>query len=573
MYLRRCKRTRGENQHAYWALVESQRTAQGPRQRVVAYLGDIEEAERLGVKATAECATVRQGNLFGEPDPVPVRIDPDRVYVERARQFGGAWLGLELLDKLGLREFVEKTMPCGREEVPWSMMVFILVLARLLDASSELSIAEHFYSRSSLADLLGVPESKINDDRLYRALDALLPHKAELETYLTEKMGDLFGIEYDILLYDVTSTYFEGGAKLNEQAKLGYSRDHRPDCRQVCIALVVSRSGIPLGYEVFDGSRTDVTTVKEIVEMIEGRYGAADRIWVMDRGMISEDNLEFLKENGRRYILGTPKATLKKFEQELLSKDWQTIHEGLEVRLCPSPDGAETFILCRSEQRREKEKAIHSRFEKRIEAGLTSLADSCLKKKHLPGTVERQVGRLLGANSRAQSLFKVVVNKNEDGSAFIEWEKLKAWQEWAQLSEGCYLLRSNVKDWSAKDLWEAYIQLTQAEAAFRIQKSDLHIRPIWHQKKERVHAHILVCFLAYVLWKTLAQLCARAGLGDEPRKVLDEIKTIMMVDVVIPTIQGPVIRKRCIAKPEKHQALLLQMMKLTLPESLRIHEM
>jgi transposase len=394
-----------------------------------------------------------------------------------------------------------------------------------------------------------------------------------LETYLTEKMGDLFGIEYDILLYDVTSTYFEGGAKLNEQAKLGYSRDHRPDCRQVCIALVVSRSGIPLGYEVFDGSRTDVTTVKEIVEMIEGRYGAADRIWVMDRGMISEDNLEFLKENGRRYILGTPKATLKKFEQELLSKDWQTIHEGLEVRLCPSPDGAETFILCRSEQRREKEKAIHSRFEKRIEAGLTSLADSCLKKKHLPGTVERQVGRLLGANSRAQSLFKVVVNKNEDGSAFIEWEKLKAWQEWAQLSEGCYLLRSNVKDWSAKDLWEAYIQLTQAEAAFRIQKSDLHIRPIWHQKKERVHAHILVCFLAYVLWKTLAQLCSRAGLGDEPRKVLDEIKTIMMVDVVIPTIQGPVIRKRCIAKPEKHQALLLQMMKLTLPESLRIHEM
>jgi transposase len=573
MYLRRCKRSRGDKQHAYWALVESQRTAQGPRQRVVAYLGDIDEDERLGVKEVAEEKQVRQGSLFGDPVPVSVGIDPHRIFVERTRQFGGGWLGLELLDKLGLRELVQKIIPSGREEVPWPMMVFVLILARLLDPSSELAIAEHFYSRSALADLLGIPEGKINDDRLYRALDALLPHKEAVETHLKSKMGELFGIEYDLLLYDVTSTYFEGSCKNNNQAKLGYSRDHRPDCKQVCIALVVSRSGLPLGYEVFDGNRTDVTTVQDIVEIVESRYGKADRIWVMDRGMVSEENLEFLKEGGRRYILGTPKAALKKFEQELLSQDWETIHEGLDVRLCPSPDGTETYILCRSEQRREKEKAIHQRFEQRIEAGLIRLQQNCLKNKRQSGAIERQVGKLMGANSRAQSLFKVAVNKREDGGASVEWEKIKSWQDWAELSEGCYLLRSNVTDWSAKDLWEAYIQLTQAEAAFRVQKSDLRIRPIWHQKRERVHAHILVCFLAYVLWKTLGQLCSQAGLGDEPRKVLDEIKTIMMVDIVIPTNRGTIIRKRCIGKPEKHQAILLQKLKLTLPETLRIYEM
>jgi transposase len=453
------------------------------------------------------------------------------------------------------------------------MMVMTLILLRLCEPSSELRIAEHLYERSSLSDLLGIPQGKVNDDRLYRALDSLLPHKAELEKHLKERLGTLFNLEYDLLLYDVTSTYFEGECASNALAHRGHSRDHRPDCKQVCIALVVSREGMPLGYEVFAGNRADVTTVDDIVEKIEAQYGAAGRIWVMDRGMISEDNLEYLKDGGRRYIVGTPKSQLRRFEQELLKSDWQQVREGLEVRLCPSPDGKESFILCRSSARAIKEKQIHDRFEKRIEKGLVKLAESCRKRKLRVGAIERRVGRLLEANSRSAGLFQVDVRERAGGGAEVVWRVIEEWRTWAELSEGCYLLRSNITDWSAEELWRAYIQLTEAEAAFRIQKGDLRIRPIWHQREERVEAHILVCFLAYVLWKMLGQMCKRAGLGNEPRKVFDEIAQIKAVDVVMPTRQGAVIRKRCIAQPTKAQAILLQMLQLHLPQKMRIHEL
>jgi len=443
---------------------------------------------------------------------------------------------------------------------------------RLGEPSSELRIAEHLYERSSLTDLLGIPADKVNDDRLYRALDRLLPHKVELEKHLKGRLGELFNLEYDLLLYDVTSTYFEGASESNGQARRGYSRDHRPDCKQVCIALVVSREGLPLGYEVFAGNRADVTTVEDIVEKIEAQYGAAGRIWVMDRGMVSEENLEYLRAGGRRYIVSTPKSQLKRFEQELLKADWRQVREGLEVKLCPSPDGEESFILCRSAERAAKEKAMHDRFEKRIEKGLTRLADSCRKKKQKVGAVERRVGRLLEGNSRAAGLFRVDVVERASGGVEVVWEKLEQWRAWAELSEGCYLLRSNVTDWDAEQLWRAYIQLTEAEAAFRIQKGDLGVRPIWHQKQERVQAHILVCFLAYVLWKMLGQMCKRAGLGTEPRKAFDEIAQIKAVDVVMPTRQGTLIHNRCIAQPTKAQAVLLQMLQLHLPQRMKIYE-
>ena len=488
------------------------------------------------------------------------------------RDFGGYWLGLEVSDRLDLIPLLERLLPEGREDIPWSMMAMTLVLMRLCEPSSELRIAEHLYERSTLADLLGIPADKVNDDRLYRALDRLLPYKIEMEKHLKERLGELFDLEYDLLLYDVTSTYFEGQCDRNEQAMRGYSRDHRPDCKQVCIALVVSREGLPLGYEVFDGNRTDVTTVEDIVEKIESQYGTAGRIWVMDRGMVSEENLEFLRAGGRRYIVGTPKSQLKRFEQELLKADWQQVREGLEVKLCPSPDGEESFILCRSAERAAKEKAIHDRFEKRIEKGLIKLADSCRKKKHKLGVMERRVGRLLEGNSRAAGLFRVEVVERVSGGVDVIWEKVEEWRAWAELSEGCYLLRSNVIDWDAEQLWRAYIQLTEAEAAFRIQKGDLGIRPIWHQKEERVQSHILVCFLAYVIWKMLGQMCKRAGLGSEPRKVFDEIAQIKAVDVVMPTRQGTVIRNRCIAQPTKAQAILLQMLQLHLPQRMRIQK-
>ncbi len=306
MYLRRCGQSRSKKDHVYWELVENRRTERGPRQRVVAYLGDVDQAVRLGIKQAALNDRASQGDLFGEdPEPEWVEVDVKRIRVEGVRDFGGYWIGLRAWDRLLLSSFLDGTISRGREEIPWSAMAGILVLMRLCDPSSELRIAEHLYERTALGELLGVPASKVNEDRLYRALDELLPHKAALEKHLKERLGELFGLKYDLLLYDVTSAYFEGESAGNPQASHGYSRDHRPDCRQVCIALVVSHWGIPLGYEVFGGNRSDATTVEEIVMKIEAQYGRADRVWVMDRGMVSEENLEFLRAEGRRYKPGT----------------------------------------------------------------------------------------------------------------------------------------------------------------------------------------------------------------------------------------------------------------------------
>ena len=570
MYVRRCYRKKNGKRHAYWALVESQRTERGPRQRVVAYLGDMDEQGRLGVKQTAAGQQPdRQARLFDETSPRWVEVDIRGVRIERVRDLGGPWLALQLIKQLRLDSFLEHAIDSGREEIAWPLMSLVLVLSRFCDPSSELHIAEHFYEQSAMADLLGVPIEKVNDDRLYRTLDRLLPHKSALEQHLADRLGELFDLDYDLLLYDVTSTYFEGEANGNALAARGYSRDHRSDCKQVCIALVVSRCGMPLGYEVFAGNRADVTTVEEIVETMESRYGKADRIWAMDRGMISQDNIAFMQSGGRRYVVGTPKGMLKQYEQQLLADDWESIRDGLEVKRVLSPDGDETFILCRSARRREKEKAMHERFAKRIEQGLDRIANSCQRRKHKLTVIERRVGRLLGQNTRAAGLFKIDVTEDERGAAVLTWSKDETWRDWAMLSEGCYLLRSNVTDWSAQDLWRTYIQLTEAESAFRIHKSDLRIRPIWHQKQERVEAHILVCFLTYVLWKTLAQCCRQAGLGDEPRKVIGELAQIKLVDVVLPVRGGPSIRRRCVSRPTDHQAILLHRLGLHLPSHLK----
>lgn len=456
--------------------------------------------------------------------------------------------------------------------MPWGAMAMVLVLGRLCDPCSELHLAEHVYESHAMSELLGIPDGKVNDDRLYRALDRLLPHKQALENYLKQRLGELFPLDYDLLLYDVTSTYFEGEANRNKLARRGYSRDHRPDCKQVNIALVVSRCGMPVGYEVFAGNRNDSKTVQEIVEHVERMYGRANRIWVMDRGMVSEDNVEYLRKGGRRYIVGTAKSQLRKYEQELLSKDWRQVHEGLQVRLCAAPNGEEVFILCRSTERQAKERAMHDRFEQRIQEGLANIAARCRRSKQKPLKIAECVGKLMGQNTRAARLFDVQV-KDVGGRAQIEWSKLENWRQWARLSEGCYMLRSNVVDWTPEELWRAYIQLTEAEAAFRIQKSDLQIRPLWHQREDRVRAHILVCFLAYVLWKALAQMCRIAGLGDEPRKVFEELAEVTLVDVALPTRNGITIRKRCVSRPTEHQAILLHRLGLRLPSALKITQM
>ena len=376
-------------------------------------------------------------------------------------------------------------------------MAMILVICRLCNPGSELHLAEHLYGQTVRSALLGIANDKINDDRLYRALDQLLPHKQALEVHLKNRRGELFKLEYDLLLYDVTSTYFEGRAQGNNLAQRGYSRDHRPDGKQVGIGLVVSKGGMPLGYEIFAGHRHDSTTVEEIVETMERRYGKADRLWVMDRGLVSPENIDFLKEGQRHYIIGTPKSMLRNFAAQIASDDWDKVHEGLEVKRCASPDGAdETFIWCRSAERRPKEKALHARFEKRLEEGLRPIEAGGDQRRCHPITIAQRVGRLLGPNSRAAGLLETDVIKAANGSTKLLWHKVEAWRNWAALSEGCYLRRSDINNWSGAELWTAYMQLTEAETAFRIHKSDLKIRPVWHQKTQRVQAHILVCFLA-----------------------------------------------------------------------------
>src|SRR3990172_9575601 len=377
MYLRHTTRRKDGKVHRYWRLVRSVRVGRKVVQQTVAHLGELDAAGRARARALARAimGDHAQPDLFdpAEPDAtIPVRLQGIRL--DRGRTFGDVWLGWTLWRALRLDEWLARLLPEGREAVPWATMAAVLVLARLCEPSSELHIAEDWYRRTALDDLLALPAPLVNDDRLYRALDKLLPHKRALEQHLVARLGALFALDYDLLLYDVTSTYFEGLAARNPLAQRGHSRDHRPDCKQVCIALVVTREGMPLGYEIFPGNRTDVTTVQEIVETMEARYGIAERVWVMDRGMMSAENIEWLQETGRRYLIGTPRSELKRWSREIAdAHDWRTVREGVEAKLCRGPEGHETFLLCRSADRREKEKAMHERFSKRIEARLESL--------------------------------------------------------------------------------------------------------------------------------------------------------------------------------------------------------
>jgi transposase len=581
VYLRHSVRRKDGKTHTYWRLVRSVRRNGKVVQETVAQLGELDAEGRAKAKALARQITGRgdQRELFepSEVDDAPVAVRLKHLRLERGRAFGDVWLGWTLWRALQLDVVCEQWIESGREAVPWAQMASILVIARLCEPSSELHIAEDWYRRTALEDLLGVPAERVNDDRLYRALDALLPHKQAIEQHLVKRLGELFQLSYDLLLYDVTSTYFEGLAARNPLAQRGHSRDHRPDCKQVCIALVVTREGMPLGYEIFPGNRVDVTTVEEIVEAIEARFGVANRVWVMDRGMMSADNIEWLQETKRRYLIGSPKSELKKWSREIAeAKDWRTVRGGVEVKLCKGPDGQETFLLCRSADRREKEKAMHARFAKRIEERLETLGQRIERSRRRldRGPLERQVGRILEQNSRAAGRYAIRFEDDATKPAGLRlvWSANPEWDDWAQHSEGTYVLRTNVHEWSEEQLWRTYVQLTEAEAAFRIHKSDLSIRPIWHQKAERVEAHILVCFLAYVLWKTLEQWQQRAGLGNSPRTILEELGRIQSTDVVLPLADGSrrELRIRCVVRPDKAQAMLLDRLGRRLPERLRI---
>ncbi len=573
MYLRYTTRKKDGKTHRYWRLVRSVRVGRRVIQQTVAQLGELDARGRLQARALAR-------HLIGEPEQaglfddgqqhltVPVRLKGVRI--ERSRQFGDVYLALALWRGAGLADLCGKLLPCGKEAVPWAKMAAVLVAARLCEPSSELHIAEDWYRRTALCDLLQLDGDLVNKDRLYRALDLLLEHKAELEAHLSRRAGELFAIDNEVLLYDVTSTYFEGEAAGNALARRGYSRDHRPDCKQVCIALVVTFDGFPLGYEVFAGNTHDSRTVQTIVDTMEARHGVVGRVWIADRGMASAENLGWLRQTGRRYIIGAPKAQLRQFAADLaMPEGWRAIREGIEVKLARWPDTAETAILCRSADRRSKEQAMHDKFSRRIEMALSKLATRIehSTKRLKAAQVNRQIGRILQQNQRSAARFVITLQAADCPAGFrLHIDHDPAFDEWAALSEGAYVLRTNIEDWSDEQLWRAYIQLTQAEAAFRIHKDQLRVRPIWHQRADRVQAHILVCFLAFVLWKTLEMWQQRAGLGNSPRTVLDEIARIQSHDVILPTTTHGEIRLRCIAQPDPAQAALLDRLGIVLPK-------
>ena len=451
MYLRHTIRRKDGKVHRYWCLVRSVRVGRRVIQQTVAHLGELDERGRIEARALAR-------RLIGVPEEAPLFNDGSRhlstpvrlkgVRIERSRQFGDVYLALALWRGVGLEELCRRLLPMGQERVAWAKMAAVLVSARLCEPSSELHIAEDWYRRTALGDLLQLGEEEVNKDRLYRGLDRLLEHKNALEAHLSEHCGRLFAVDNDVLLYDVTSTYFEGQAEANPQAQRGYSRDHRPDCKQVCIALVVTFDGFPLGYEVFAGNTHDSQTLQTIVATMEARHGVLGRVWIADRGMASAENLAWLRETGRRYIIGAPKSELKKFASALARPDgWRMVQEGVEVKLARHPETDETVILCRSAERRSKEQAMHDRFSRRIEQALERLSARVARatKPLDPATVNRQIGRILERNQRAAARFAITLEPDVCPAGFrLDVACDTAFDNWAAISEGAYLLRSNI---------------------------------------------------------------------------------------------------------------------------------
>ena len=579
MFLRAHERRKDGKEHSYWSLVETVRTADGPRQRTLCYLGELNSSAQARWLKTVEVfneqGESQQLKLFPsdvEPpanDPNVARVILNKVRLERTRQFGACWLGLQLWKQLGLDNFFERRVDGDRAEVPWSQIAAVLAINRLCAPGSELKIEERWYPSTALDDLLEIAEGKLNDTRLYRCLDKILPEKTRLEQHLKEQYGELFQADFDVLLYDLTSTYVEGAAEENALMRRGYSRDHRPDCEQLIIALVVNREGFPFSYEVFDGNRADVTTLETILRVVERKHGKARRVWVFDRGVVSEENLAAIRRRGGHYLVGTPRSKLKQFEAELLQDNWQQVRPEVEVKLVGIPQGEETFILCRTQGRQQKEKAIRSRFSARIEDALRRLerrvAAGRLKDRD---KIQRCLGRIEARHPQIADLYdmRVVVMAER---LRVQWAIKPERQTWRDAREGAYLLRTNLRNENAPALWSQYMQLTEVEAAFRALKSELSIRPLFHQLERRVKAHLLVAFLGYAMWVTLKHLLKRWQSELSPAKALELLATLHSADIVLPTTDGREIRLRRVTEPTSEQKQLLQQLRIQLPDSLR----
>jgi len=578
MFLRPNNRTKDGKAHAYWSLVETVRTPDGPRQRTLCYLGELNGSAQARWLKTIEVfneqGESRQLKLFPaeveppEDDPNVARVVLNKVRLERSRQFGDCYVGLDLWKRLELDQFYEDLIDERQADVPWSRIAALLAINRLCEPTSELAVEERWYPATALDDLLGIAEGKVNDTRLYRCLDLLIPHKIKLERHLRQRYGELFAATFDVLLYDLTSSYVEGEAEKNPMMRRGYSRDHRGDCKQVVIALIVNEDGFPLSYETFDGNRADVTTLETVIRMVERKYGKARRVWIFDRGIISEDNLKALRKRDGQYLVGTPRAQLKQFEKQLLDGEWEKIRPDVEVQRVMTPSGDETYILCRSTARKAKETAMRNRVSTSMEKALGQLekriASGKLKDR---SKVERMLGKIQARHPSVNDLYKVSVQEKPEGLR-LEWKLIEERRAWRDAREGAYLLRTNLKEERAEELWKKYIQLTEAEAVFRALKNELAIRPIFHQKEHRVKAHILVAFLGYALWVTFKHLLKRKHSDLSPAHALALLSTLHSADIILPTTDGREIRLRRITTPNPEQQLLLDQLGIRLPERL-----
>jgi transposase len=599
MFLRRYRRTKDGKTHTYFALVESVRTELGPRQRIIAQLGELTEDEQHRWQQTAifyaREKNAKQLNLFDDPsaplEPDVVRVRLGKVGWTNARAFGDVWLGLQLWQMLGLDRIMERHLPAGRETVPPATMVAIEVISRLCigqcGETSEFGLAEVGYRRTALEDLLGVPDEQVTKDRLYRTLDVLLAAKDPIEQDVKEQLGTLFDLKFDLVLCDLTSSFFEGLAEDNDLAELGYSRDQRSGNKQVVLAMVVSIEGFPLWHEVYVGNKSDNTALPGIVEAVSAKFGAMRRIWIVDRGLATEKSLQYLRDHQQSFLVGTPKGMLQEFDAELCTADWTLARPQVQVKVVQR-DG-EAYVLARSRLRRKKERAIRRKqlhglrddlrkLSTRVSSGRLKDADK----------VQQAIGRLAERWPKAKRFVCVTATpwaKELAGTVTWNWHKpeLKA----AMARDGAYLLLSDQTSWTAEQLWSTYIQLTRAEDAFRTLKSQELLRPIWHQLGNRVKAHVFVCVLAYVLWKALEQMLRATGLMTRIRKpdarrkkaspqdrplsvamALKRMHDIQIGDILLETVDGRNLVLRRVARPNAEQAELLAALKLDIPERL-----
>jgi transposase len=571
MFLRCNRRMKDGKVHEYWSVVENRRLSDGRiAQRQVLYLGEINASQREAWRKTIEVHDeegARQVALFpvgsmpaDDIDAIGVRLSELRL--ERPRQWGACWLAMQLWQELDLEGFWQARLAPSREGTSWLKVLQTLVAYRLIDPGSEWKLHRQWFDASAMADLLNADFALAEKNALYRCLDRLVEHKDELFKFLLRRWADLFDAKFDVLLYDLTSTYFETDTERSAEdlRQYGYSRDKRGDCRQVVIALIVTPEGFPLSYEVLAGNTADSTTLSDFLDRIEQRYGRANRIWVMDRGIPTEDSLTKMRGMGASYLVGTPKGRLSKLEQAFLAEPWARVREGVQVKRLATEE--DIYVLAQSDARIDKERGMRRKRLRRYVDRLQALQSQKLTRDQLLmklGAAKHEAGR-------AANLIKVEIPKGSATSARLEFRLQRDKLRQVRRREGRYLLRTNLTAQAPEQLWTFYIQLTEVEQAFKELKHDLAVRPIYHQKESRIEAHIFVAFLAYCLQVTLkAKLRPLAG-GITPREVIAKFKTMQMVDVRIPTTDGREIVLSRYTQPEPEHRMLIEQLRLTLPQ-------